>query len=124
LLLDDRATAPLTVTELMSLELRHPQLAYLSACETAVNANIQLLDEPIHLASAFHLAGFPRVVGTLWAISDSIAARVSQDFYDTVLAAGSGFDDSAIALHHAVLEARKAARSMPSIWASFIHLGA
>jgi len=124
LLLDDHATAPLTVAALMGLELRRPQLAYLSACETAVNANLQLLDEPIHLASAFQLAGFPRVVGTLWAISDSLAGQVSKEFYDMVLGESVKFEDSAISLHHAVRKAREVARFTPSIWAAYVHFGA
>ena len=33
----------------------------------------RLLDEAIHLASAFQLVGFPHVIGTLWEINDAIA---------------------------------------------------
>ncbi|MGK8522353.1 CHAT domain-containing protein [Nocardia asteroides] len=66
LLLHDHDTDPLTVAELAPVHLDHARLAYLSACETALTANTRLLDEAIHLASAFQLAGYPHVIGTLW----------------------------------------------------------
>jgi CHAT domain-containing protein len=40
-----------------------------------------LLDESIHLASAFQLAGFPHVIATLWQTGDSAAVQVAEDFY-------------------------------------------
>jgi len=41
----------------------------------------QLLDEAIHLAAAFQLAGFPNVIDTHWTIRDDIAVSVADTFY-------------------------------------------
>jgi len=40
-------------------------LAYLSACSTAVTGP-ELADESVHIVSAFQLAGYQHVIGTLW----------------------------------------------------------
>ena len=81
LLLHDHDTYPLTVASLAPLELSHARLAYLSACSTAITQNQNLLDEAVHLAAGFQLAGFPHVIGTLWPILDATAAAVANDFY-------------------------------------------
>ncbi|GAA0981742.1 CHAT domain-containing protein [Acrocarpospora macrocephala] len=70
LLLQDHRHNPLTVASLIPINLEHARLVYLSACSTALNWEVRLLDEAIHLTSAFQMAGFPHVIGTLWAISD------------------------------------------------------
>ncbi|RYP84314.1 hypothetical protein DL770_005218 [Monosporascus sp. CRB-9-2] len=67
LLLEDWESNPLTVGDLRDHKLQEnpPFLAYLSACSTGVNEAYELADEGIHLVSAFQLAGFRHVVGTL-----------------------------------------------------------
>ncbi|KAK8242775.1 CHAT domain-containing protein [Phyllosticta capitalensis] len=61
---------PLSIQELMksngatNIPSRAPQLAYLSACCTAQQYQLPLLDENINLATAFQAVGFPAVVGT------------------------------------------------------------
>ena len=75
LLLHDHRRDPLTVAALAPLALDHAHLAYLSACSTARATDTRLLDEAIHLATAFQLAGFPHVIGTLWEINDAIAVE-------------------------------------------------
>ena len=42
----------------------------LSACTTAMARAGMLREEVIHLATAFQLAEFPHVIGTLWNIND------------------------------------------------------
>ncbi|MET8139899.1 CHAT domain-containing protein [Sphaerisporangium sp. NPDC005288] len=121
LLLQDHATAPLDVAALNDLDLAHARLAYLSACTTAVTRTDQLHDEAIHLASAFLLAGFPQVVGTLWPIADETALAVARGFYGR--AAGTG-EDAARSLHEAMLAVRDRAPAAPSLWAAFLHIGA
>ncbi|MFI6732480.1 CHAT domain-containing protein [Nonomuraea sp. NPDC050451] len=115
LLLHDQ---PLTVSALATLRLDRVRLAYLSACETSLSLDITLLDEAIHLASAFQAAGYPHVVGTLWTINDKIAADIATDFYDR-LSMGP-----ALALHHAVRGVRTRFPSVPSLWSAHLHSGA
>lgn len=121
--LHDHQTNPFTVATLMPTRLPHAQLAFLSACQTASNGDLDLLDEAIHLTTAFQQAGFPHVIGTMWTVLDTDAIEIAEKFYlrlqteqHTLVVA-----ESAHALHHAV-------RSMrylhPSRWAAFIHVGA
>lgn len=55
----------LTITELMRLNLPNSFFAFLSACETAKNAEAQP-DQALHLAAAMLFAGFKSVIGTMW----------------------------------------------------------
>jgi Uncharacterized protein conserved in bacteria len=126
LLLHDHRDAPLTVTALAPVVLDKARLAYLSACSTAVNTDTRLQDEAIHLASAFQLAGFPHVIGTLWPINDAVAVTIADTFY-TTLTVGDGVVDTekaASALHRAIRAARDAYPRTPSLWAAYIHVGA
>jgi tetratricopeptide (TPR) repeat protein len=124
LFLNDHETAPLTVAALIPLRLDNAQLAYLSACETARSMVFTLLDEAINLAAAFQIAGYPQVVGTLWAVNDQAAARIADSFY-AGLAAGTGLDvtRAAYALHDAVRDVRDAFPGTPSLWAAQLHTG-
>ena len=81
LLLHDHATSPLTVASLAPIQHDHLQLVYLSACNTAFSSSAELLDEAIHLTSAFQLAGARHVIGTLWKISDSFAGKTAASTY-------------------------------------------
>lgn len=150
LLLADHDGAPFTVAGLTSVNLERAELAYLSACSTALmsvvtlgsveldpalraelpglaaavpaaNQNADLVDEAIHLSSAFQLAGFRHVVSTLWEIDDVVAVRLADDFYAGLRGdAGS----SARALHDAVRALRDKRPRLPSLWASYLHAGA
>jgi CHAT domain-containing protein len=55
----------LTISKLMELQLDHPWLAYLSACETA-KGDAEQPDQVMHLAAAMLFAGFKHVVATMW----------------------------------------------------------
>ncbi|MEU9918927.1 CHAT domain-containing protein [Streptomyces sp. NPDC051001] len=130
LLLHD-PNAPLTVSDLASLSLEGAWMAYLSACGTAANLAQDLIDEAIHLTSAFQLAGFRHVIGTLWPINDRVGLNVATDFYlrattgsGTIGVSGDGNDKVAESLHAAVLAARDLHAARPSLWASYIHAGA
>jgi hypothetical protein len=126
LLLHDHQIAPLTVASLASLHLGNAELAYLSACSTALSEATQLIDESIHLTAAFQMAGFPHVIGTLWPIKDIIAADVADAFYSKLLSApGSPIDTNhaALALHHAVHATRARFPDRPDLWAPYIHAG-
>lgn len=92
----------------------------------AVTDSPELADEAIHLTSAFQLAGFPHVVGTLWEIDDAIAVDIADNFYSG-LQAGKGTietSNAAQALHDAIRAARGKFPDCPSLWAAHLHAGA
>ncbi len=94
-------------------------LAYLSACGTARGGDV-LSDAVIHISSAFQLAGYPHVAGTLWPIVDDVAARIAADVY-AGLPTGA---DSARWLHASVRRVRDDyAGNSPLLWASHLHIG-
>ncbi|KAE8447330.1 hypothetical protein EG329_010888 [Mollisiaceae sp. DMI_Dod_QoI] len=104
LLLEDWETNPLTVGDLRDQRLHDnpPFLGYLSACSTGANEVDKLVDEGIHLVSAFQLAGFRHVIGTLWEVSDQHCVDVARVLYETLR--GEGMTDVAVCrgLHRAV----------------------
>ncbi|MEV7451776.1 CHAT domain-containing protein [Streptomyces nigra] len=105
------------------LRLNTAELAYLSACQTATGG-LTLADEAVHLASAFQLAGYRQVIGTLWPIQDAVAADIAKNVY-THMRRDGGLTtrQAAAALHTAVQRARAAHPREPHLWASHIHLG-
>ena len=127
LLLHDDATTPLTVSALAHVNLDHAQLAYLSACDTANSGGFALRDEAIHLTSAFQLAGFPHVIGTLWPIVDRLAVDIAESFYTRLTDGQPGTPvpaRSALALHHTIRAVRDRFPAAPSLWAAYLHAGA
>ncbi|MER5542694.1 CHAT domain-containing protein [Streptomyces sp. NPDC002589] len=120
LLLHDR---PLTVLDLSKLNLTGAKLAYLSACETSRVA-LELADEAIHITTAFQLAGYPQVIGTLWRIEDTLAREVAESVYRALHAAGFDPSRTAFALHTEVRALRDRYVRTPSLWAAHIHAGA
>ncbi|MEO3925690.1 CHAT domain-containing protein [Micromonosporaceae bacterium B7E4] len=106
-----------------SYRLDRPELAFLSACSTA-EAHPTFTDEPLHLASAFQLAGFRGVVGTMWRTTDS--ARVAEAFYGTLTGGGTRppeTADAARALTDTVRALRDEFPSTPTRWAGYLHVG-
>ncbi|TCO47274.1 CHAT domain-containing protein [Actinocrispum wychmicini] len=115
LLLHDR---PLRVPEISRLRMADAELAYLSACSTASGTTV-LADEAIHIVSAFQLAGYRHVVGTLWSIQDTTATSLADGFY-------TGLDQGmspARSLHTVVRRLRQERPLMASDWAGHIHVG-
>ncbi|CAH0031168.1 unnamed protein product [Clonostachys rhizophaga] len=90
LLLSDWMKTPLTVGTLLdtNIQQRRPFLAYLSACGTGRVRNEELINEGIHLISAYQLAGFRHVVGTLWEVNDEICAEMAAGVYEVMCAEG------------------------------------
>ncbi|GAA0986327.1 CHAT domain-containing protein [Acrocarpospora macrocephala] len=114
----------LTVADIARQRLTTADLAYLSACATNRTA-VALADEAIHITSAFQLAGYRHVIGTLWPIPDRLASRVMRDFYAGVTLGGRvDADRASTALHAALLALRSRAPHHPSAWAAYIHSGA
>jgi tetratricopeptide (TPR) repeat protein len=117
------ADGPLTVLQLAAEELPAAELAFLSACQTAVGG-VRLPDETIHLAAAVQFAGYRHVIATAWFISDDHAPEVARDTY-TELAATGRLDASraAAAIHRAVEALRERQPSRPDLWAPYLHIG-
>jgi tetratricopeptide (TPR) repeat protein len=122
LLLADHREHPLTVLDLARARLKGAELAFLSACTTA-RTGTKLPDEPIHLAAACQLAGFPHVIATLWPIGDSQAFQVTKRIYETLTGSIGGVSNAAQALHTTTLGLRALYDKQPSRWASHTHTG-
>jgi CHAT domain-containing protein len=113
------ADQPLTVLDVARLRLHDAELAFLSACSTAMPGS-RLTDEAIHLASAFQLAGYRHVIATLWPIGDQHAVNIAHEIYTAVTDSG----DAAGAVHTAARGSRSLWARIPAVWASHIHVGA
>ncbi|MFL4909146.1 CHAT domain-containing protein [Streptomyces sp. MMS24-I2-30] len=109
---------PLSVLDVSALDLSGVRLAVLSACETSLGTH-RIPDEGLHLVSAFQLAGYPQVVGTLWQVNDHVARLVAVDLHQGI-AAG---EDVATALHHAVRRCRERYPRTPTLWAAYLYSG-
>ncbi|WP_329343275.1 CHAT domain-containing protein [Streptomyces sp. NBC_00663] len=124
LVLHDHDSAPLRVSDIVTARPTDAKVAYLSACSTAQGAAL-FPDEGIHITSAFHLAGYRHVIGTLWPVDDHPAGRITRDFYRGAgTAEGLSAESAAPALHSAVLDARRRMPGHPSVWAAHVHVGA
>ncbi|KAH8648230.1 CHAT domain-containing protein [Ilyonectria robusta] len=103
LLLKDWKQDPLTVGSLLDTNLtsKSPFLAYLSACGTSQIRHERSIDESIHLTSAFQLAGFRHVVGTLWEVDDELCVRMARLMYEFLRDRGISNESVSGGLHHA-----------------------
>jgi CHAT domain-containing protein/tetratricopeptide (TPR) repeat protein len=124
LVLHDHTERPLTVRDLARLRLPSVRLAYLSACDT-LRTSPELADEAVHIVSAFQMAGFPHVVGSLWHVDDAIGADVALTVYDSLRTPDGTLDvtRTAEALHHAVRTLRDTYPRTPTLWACQVHAG-
>jgi hypothetical protein len=126
LLLHDHQRDPLTVASLDAVRLDEARLVFLSACSTSAAHRLELIDEAIHLTSAFQIAGFPHAVGTLWKVDDRVSVKIADAFYGHLHEDGQRLDLSraAWALHQAVRTVRDFLPLTPSLWAAYLHAGA
>lgn len=126
LILHDHATTPTTAAQISGVRLTGAALAYLSACETS-STGARLADEAVHITSAFLLAGYPQVIGTMWPVADAASARIAAGFYHRLTAGGTRPPEpagAARALHDAILDMRDRRPGAPFLWAAHIHVGA
>lgn len=135
-----QADNTLDVRSISAMRSPFAELAYLSACSAAETKNASLADESIHIASAFQLAGFRHVVGTLWLTKDECCREVAGGFYRRLfgkiekMGKGKGresvggemeeFLPVAEALHGAVVELRAENPEKVLAWAPFVCFGA
>ncbi|MFI9548885.1 CHAT domain-containing protein [Streptomyces sp. NPDC052016] len=110
--------------DLARLRLPSARLAYLSACDT-LRTSTDLADEAVHIVSAFQMAGFPHVVGSLWHVVDAIGAEVARSVYEALHTGGGALDvgRTAQALHSTVRALRDTYPATPSLWACQVHAG-
>jgi ankyrin repeat protein len=119
-------SGPLTVEKLSQHYFPNAHVMYLSACSTAENSITKLVDEVLHLASAFQVVGFPHVIGTLWEVDDETAANIASRFYGKIKEGGGKYLDEGIiarALHDAVKAQRDVGPGDPLAWAAHVHFG-
>jgi tetratricopeptide (TPR) repeat protein len=117
----------LTVRQISDANLERAGIAYLSACSTAENRAKELVDEVIHLASGFQVAGFGHVIASMGPSDDEICLKMARGFYGRLkddYAAGRSNRAIAVAVHDSILEIRSMSRKTPLRWAPYVHLGA
>ncbi|MFI7642312.1 CHAT domain-containing protein [Nonomuraea sp. NPDC049400] len=120
LLLHDGA---LTVRDISRLRLKNAEFAFLSACDTSRGGS-RLADEALSMANAMQLAGYRRVIATLWPVSDLLAAEVARSVYERMVTGGTLVPAaSASALHHVIRELRDQLPGEPDLWATHVHTG-
>jgi hypothetical protein len=125
LILADGAAEPLTVADISALRLEG-ELAYLSACDSAVTSFMHI-NEGTHITGAFQLAGYRHVIGTLWPIDDAKARDLACEFYDYLTNGNSDLPNAGqapYALHHATRKLRDQLPDAPTLWAGYTHTGA
>ena len=125
LVLHDHDQRPLTVTDIIQNRTGHDaELAFLSACSTAQTWSGRV-NEALHITSAFLIAGFPQVIGTLWQVWDTLAVEIVRDFYASYLPDHTGrpAPTAAYPLHEAVKRAASRYPKDPMLWAPFVHVG-
>ncbi|KAG9121826.1 hypothetical protein FRC07_002057 [Ceratobasidium sp. 392] len=115
---------PLDLSTISGNTLKHVELAFLSACQTATGDE-KLPEEAIHLAAGMIMAGYRTVIATMWPIRDEDAPLVAEKFYEYMVK--EGIPDgrkAARALHYAVSFLRqKVGLEAYKQWAPFIHIG-
>jgi CHAT domain len=124
LLLMDWKQKPLNVRALLRMTLQNCNLAFLSACESALNKDLGLRDEGIHIAGAFHMAGVLHTVATMWMVGDDIASEIAGLFYEGLGRKDGRIDwDTALQALHDAVQKLKRRGTLPILWGTFIHSG-
>ncbi|KZV76852.1 TPR-like protein [Peniophora sp. CONT] len=120
---------PLSLETLMSTVSENAELAFLSACQTAVGDE-RIPEESAHLAAGMLAVGFKGVIATMWSIQDADAPIIVEAYYKEILKhrrIGISEDAgtrAAYALHVAAgrLRGRVGERNFER-WVPFVHFG-
>lgn len=119
----------LTLSALMTTVADNAELAFLSACQTALGDE-KRPEESAHLAAGMLTVGFQGVVATMWSIGDRDAPIVAEAYYRKLVelrssgAVGAGHTGAAYALHEAVKVLREDVGEENFVkWAPFVHFG-
>jgi tetratricopeptide (TPR) repeat protein len=114
---------PMTIADLSVLRLDRPELAFLSACQTAEGAT-RLLDEAVHLAAAMQMLGYRHVIATMWTIADAPSPDIAKNVYTQLTITGQAeTGQTARALHRAVNALYESHPASPLLWAPYVHIG-
>lgn len=103
----------ITAEEIAMLDLRNTKLVVLSACETAIGANLQ--EGYGGLVRAFKNAGVKSILASLWKVPDDATAKLMIAFYKHLV--------SGVEIHNALQMAQQEVSRQypdPYYWASFI----
>ncbi|WP_410628419.1 CHAT domain-containing protein [Amycolatopsis sp. cmx-8-4] len=124
---DQHKAGPVSMADIARLNLPHADLAFLSACETALG-DAALADESVHVAGALHMAGFTHTVGTRWTTGDRTSIEVADRFYDHLRKSQARTGtaehaDIASALHSATIDLYRKCGHRPLAWAHYVHTG-
>ncbi|KAF9236918.1 CHAT domain-containing protein [Melanogaster broomeanus] len=113
---------PLSLIDIINIDLSRHEFAFLSACETAMG-ELATPDEAIHLAAGLQFSGVKSVVGSLWTVGDEVAYKLAAKFYEEFCVDGHmDCTMAARALHKAV--AALAKEGVPlGHRITFIHIG-
>lgn len=124
LLFKDYSPNPLDVQTLINITFQRCQLVYLSACETTVNEDAELLDEGIHISGGFQMGGVPNAISTWWTVFDDDCVDVAKGFYEGLVGEGGSINvrRCAESLSRVTQRLRDAGRS-PLVWAAYTHFG-
>ncbi|KAH7907734.1 TPR-like protein [Hygrophoropsis aurantiaca] len=114
----------LHLTQIIQADLQDREFAFLSACRTA-EYNEWTPDESIHLAAAMQFSGFRSVVGTMWAVDDTVVCRMVSAFYENMFDKSGQWDSKRVvlALHQAAQRLQKDPTIPFEQKIVFIHIG-
>ncbi|MGA2259689.1 MAG: CHAT domain-containing protein [Thermoguttaceae bacterium] len=113
----------LTALEISTLELDQTDLVVISACETALGANVGMGEPSMSLQRAFRIAGAKTVLSSLWKVDDQQTQELMREFYTNLVARKQS---KAAALHNAQKEMLKQSRAdsaHPLYWAAWVLTG-
>ncbi|KZV68459.1 hypothetical protein PENSPDRAFT_653166 [Peniophora sp. CONT] len=119
----------LSLADLMTTTADHAELAFLSACQTAVGDE-KIPEESMHLAAGMLAVGYKGVIATMWSIRDDDAPLVVEAYYKKLLTLrassrlGKAETGAAYALHEATKQLRDKVGEKEFVrWAPFVHFG-
>ncbi|MEV4770821.1 CHAT domain-containing protein [Micromonospora humida] len=115
------ADGRLTFQEIAALRLPTARFACLSSCETGAGS-ARLPDEVLHLCGAAQLAGYQRVVGTYWPVTDRAAAMVAAELYERMDTGGDLDPGLAADALHKIARRLRTVHAVTT-WAAYFHAG-
>ena len=122
---EGRDTGLLTAAEIAFLDLSACDLAFLSACDTALGTQ-RGGEGMLSVQRAFHAAGARTVISSLWRVGDASTAELVKRFYVNLWTKGMTKLDALCEAQLALLNEARAAgdpSASPASWAGFVLSG-